>query len=307
MQEFQELLAAMPLPPNEAGLKTIKADLWLKVAPDDVALEGPAFDREGNLFFTCVGKGQIYKVKAGTKELSIVYDDNGASHFSCIDIHKDGRFFLADIYNGKIVAMNPDGTGKTDIVTDLPFVDDIIFDKNGNFYATQLYGGGYKDQRGKVIFVTAESNYKDIKVVYDNMQANGVALSPDEKYLYTTEYGSNILIRGDLGPDGMPKHMYGSQAIYRFTGPIGPDSTAVDSAGNVLQPIAYQGRLIIFDKNGFPLQNVLLEDRGNFMKCTNVCLKPGTNEAYAVSAGTGGSAVFTFPALANAITMYSHR
>ncbi|WP_158096034.1 hypothetical protein [Cloacibacillus sp. An23] len=53
--------------------------------------------------------------------------------------------------------------------------------------------------------------------------------------------------------------------------------------------------------------NVLIEGRAEYMKSSNVCIKPGTDEAYITCAGTGGSGIFTFKAPAEAITMFSHQ
>jgi len=134
--DFGVAQQAPPLPPSEARLRTIRAHLWLKVSDDpSAALEGPAFDREGNLYFVKAWQGTVLKVAANSKTLTEIYNDNGASVFVCCDIHKDGRLFLTDIQNGRIVSMNPDGTGLTVIATDLPGADDIIFDMNGNFIA----------------------------------------------------------------------------------------------------------------------------------------------------------------------------
>jgi len=90
--------------------------------------------------------------------------------------------------------------------------------------------------------------------------------------------------------DGItPNQFYGAELIYRFTGTTGPDSTAVDSEGNVYQPLFRQGRLLILNGDGFPLANVLLDQRGDYLDVTNLAIKPGTNEAYVVASGSGGA------------------
>ena len=43
----------VPLPPELQSLPTIEAELWVQISPDsNLRIEGPAFDREGNLFVT---------------------------------------------------------------------------------------------------------------------------------------------------------------------------------------------------------------------------------------------------------------
>ena len=41
-----------PSPPDVAGLRTIVAEPWLKVSDEGLILEGPCFDRQGNLYVT---------------------------------------------------------------------------------------------------------------------------------------------------------------------------------------------------------------------------------------------------------------
>src|SRR3954467_12202144 len=41
----------VPIPPSERGLQTVVAEPWFKVSDEGLVLEGPAFDREGNLLF----------------------------------------------------------------------------------------------------------------------------------------------------------------------------------------------------------------------------------------------------------------
>ena len=51
-----------PLPPSEASLPTIKAEPWLQVeANPGTFLEGPSFDREGNLYVSSIFDGRIFQ------------------------------------------------------------------------------------------------------------------------------------------------------------------------------------------------------------------------------------------------------
>jgi lactonase len=296
----------MPLPPSEANLKVIKAKLWLQVFEEetDSVLEGIGFDRQGSMYFVVPPRGQIKKVNLPDTTIHTIYEDP-KSHPSCVKVHKDGRLFIADLINSKVFAINPDGTGKTDIVYNVNRINDMIFDQNGNFYLTEMVGHA-RDRSGRILRVSHD--FKKVDVVFTGYSAaNGIALSPDGKYLYTTDFDANELIRAEFESDGITPVQYtGCEVIYRFTGSVGPDSTYVDSDGNIYQPIYSQGRILVLDKNGFPLANILLENRDHFLLSTAVSIKPGTDEGFAVSAGPRGSAIFRFNALAKAIKMYSH-
>ena len=61
--------------------------------PVDSFLEGPSFDRAGNLWFVDIPFGRVFRLSpAGKCELVCQYDGwpNG------LKIHKDGRIFIAD-------------------------------------------------------------------------------------------------------------------------------------------------------------------------------------------------------------------
>jgi len=60
-------------------------------------LEGPSFDREGNLYVVDIAHGRVFRISpVGVFSLVAEYDGepNG------LKIHRDGRIFLADYRNG---------------------------------------------------------------------------------------------------------------------------------------------------------------------------------------------------------------
>jgi gluconolactonase len=74
--------------PNRAG------------APVDSFLEGPSFDRDGNLWCVDIPFGRIFRIDPkGEWDLAAQYDGwpNG------LKIHRDGRIFIADYRRGLLV------------------------------------------------------------------------------------------------------------------------------------------------------------------------------------------------------------
>lgn len=305
------------LPPAERGVPIVTAEPWVKISDNESwNLEGPAFDRQGNLFITEIGLGQVLKITPDKKVATILVmnlqEPRKALYAGCA-IHKDGRLFLADL-KGKISVLNPDGTGFTTILDSyqgkpVPFIDDLTFDKQGNIYFTELAGNAV-DRIGRVFRVS--SDFQKVDVVLSGLAgANGIVFAPDYSCLYVSEFGGNTLLRVQLNPDGISTAgMWGGATMYRYTGKASGDSIQVDAAGNVYQALYEQGRVLILSPDGIPLQQVLVPDRDKnmYMRTTHVMIKPGTNEAYLTAAGKGGAWVFKFRALAEAPpNLYSHQ
>jgi lactonase len=85
----------VPIPPSERGLQTVVAEPWFKVSDEGLVLEGPAFDREGNLLFCDVSGRRVLRLTQ-EKRLSTVVnlDKLGPGGLAA---HKDGRLFIAAI------------------------------------------------------------------------------------------------------------------------------------------------------------------------------------------------------------------
>ena len=83
-----------------------------------MVLEGPCFDRAGDLLFSDVYEGRVLRLTPD-KHLSTVFSKEGLGPGG-LAIHKDRRIFIAGIHDlrssGSIVAVNPDGSGMQTIV-----------------------------------------------------------------------------------------------------------------------------------------------------------------------------------------------
>ena len=98
-----EVFATLP----ERFLRHERTSEWARVqlhgAPAPVFLEGPSFDREGNLWVVDIPWGRIFRIDPhGSWELVAEYDGepNG------LKFHPDGRAFIADYRRG-IMVLDP--------------------------------------------------------------------------------------------------------------------------------------------------------------------------------------------------------
>lgn len=298
-----------PLPPDVASLPTITAKPWLQVGTDpNTNLEGPAFDRQGNLFLTDTTQGLVFKITP-QKQVTKIFDGSSKIRTDGIAIHKDGRLFINCI-SGELMSMNPDGSNLTYITARTPqnkpgSMNDLVFDSKGNLYVTD-YTGNVGNPTGGVYRFS--SDFTTVQPVLERLAAaNGISLSPAENMLWVAESGRNSVITIALSADGVTPSSI--RCPFYSTG-LSVDSNRVDEAGNLYQAIRGQGRIIILNaQSGIPIANVLVtgRDEGKYLNTTNLAFKPGTNEGYITTGGKGGAWIFTFEALAKGLTLFSSR
>jgi lactonase len=301
----------VPIPLSERGLQTVVAEPWFKVSDEALVLEGAAFDRDGNLLF-CDVSGQRVLRLTPDKRLStfVSLDQLGPGG---LGVHKDGRVFIAgmDLTKGvgSILAVEPDGSGMRTIVPPeagyMP--NDLVFDSRGGFYFTDFRGAS-TDSKGGVYYVSPD--FSTITPVLPRLaMANGVALSPDGRELWTTEFSRNLLHRVELA-DAITATPIGTAVAYHFTGPA-PDSMRADAGGNLYVAMYGQGRVLVLRK-GIPIGQVLLpgRDEGHNLSSTSMAINPGTDDLYIVTNdGTGGQGATIFHArgFEKALPLYSHQ
>ncbi|RPJ60123.1 MAG: SMP-30/gluconolactonase/LRE family protein, partial [Dehalococcoidia bacterium] len=281
-------------PAQEAAapaIQTISAEMWLQVTDNSSSvLEGPAFDRDGNLYFVDVsGRGRVYKADPSTKAFKLIYED-GKSNFAAAKIHKDGRIFLCGYLDKNIVIMSPDGKILQEIKPVykeqklLP--DDMVFDSNGNFYFTSYDkpaagGGVYR----------MSADLSDLSLVVGNLdRANGIAMSPDGKQIWVAETIKRVVHRYDLESDGTIKadDPNKSQIFYMPALESGyPDSNQTDSAGNLYQPLWGGARVVVFNSQGDHVATVSLpeSEKAKFSSTVNLAFSPGSDLAYLMTSG----------------------
>ena len=306
-----------PIPWSERNLPTAIAEPFFKVADRPMALEGPAFDREGRLLFVEIYGGRLLRLSGGN-QLDTVFAQADLNP-SGVAIHKDGRIFLAAVGvrnssgcfdAGTVIALDPDGTHPRTIVPPGAGVvaNDLVFDRDGGFYLSDFRGSSTV-AAGAVHYVAPDTN-TTTTVLPNLCQANGVALSPDGKVLWATEFAACRLHRAELSAPGRIAQS-GSSVPYQFVGP-GPDSMRTDIDGNVYVAMNRQGRILIFSPYGMPISQILLpgRDRNHFLRCTSLALKPGSRDLFIAArdeVGGGGTMIFKSSGFADGFALYSHQ
>lgn len=299
-----------PIPAAERALPTVTAEPYFQVSTEPVAVEGPAFERNGNLVFVDVHGGRILRLSGRT--LTTLHSDP-ALRPAGIAIHKDGRIFaacLGDLNAGTVIALAPDGTRLQTIVPAAAgyVPDDLVFDRDGGFYFTDFRGASTQ-AAGGVYYVSP--GFETITPILPRMcAANGVALSPDGSVLWATEFSGGRLHRASLAGVAKLAPVAASTVPYHFVGPA-PDSMRADADGNVYVALFNQGRVLAFSPYGIPIGQILLPGRedNQFLKSTSLAFVPGSRDVVIVAKDEGGrgSMIFKAQALAAGVALFSHQ
>ena len=217
-------------------------------------LEGPAFDRSGNLWCVDLAHGRILRVSpAGEFEVVVSYagEPNG------LKIHRDGRIFVADHLHGLMLL---DPVAKT-IQPYLQHVkreglkglNDLFFTSNGDLYFTDQGESSLDNRTGRVFRLRADG--KTVDLMMDSLPGpNGLVMNKAENVLYVALTHDNAIYALRIEPNGTRGKV--SRFIQLSGSTAGPDGLAMDEAGNLAVVHAQAGTVWIFSPIGEPLYRI---------------------------------------------------
>lgn len=221
--------------------------------PVDSFIEGPSFDRDGNLYIVDIPYGRIFRISpAGEFELIAEYDGepNG------LKIARDGRIFITDYRHGLMTLDHR--SGKVSVVLDRRWsegfkgVNDLVFAQNGDIYFTDQGQTGLHDPTGRVYRLRTDGT---LDLIVANVPSpNGLVLNGTEHILYVAATRGNCIWRIPLMPDGTASKV---GIFVQLSGSLGgPDGLAMDSEDNLVIAHAGMGAVWIFSRLGEPLYRV---------------------------------------------------
>lgn len=194
----------------------------------DSFLEGPSFDRQGNLHVVDIPFGRIFRISPdGEWTLVAEYDGwpNG------LKIHKDGRLFVADYRRG-ILCLDP-ATGRLEPVLEARHSEgfkgcnDLFFAANGDLFFTDQGQTGLHDPTGRVYRWSTEGRLNQL--IGTVPSPNGLVLNASETQLYVAATRANAIWRLPLMRDGSVSKA--GLFIQLSGGAAGPDGLALDDEG----------------------------------------------------------------------------
>ena len=197
----------------------------------DSFLEGPAFDREGNLWCVDIPFGRVFKVgSTGEWDLVAQYDGwpNG------LKIHRDGRIFITDYRRGIVVVDAK--SGKVEPFLETAFsesfkgLNDLHFADNGDLYFTDQGQSGIADPTGRVWRLRANGELQ--RLVANAPSPNGVTLNSKNSQLFVAMTRAQQIWRLPLMDGGTPSKS--GVAIQLSGGHAGPDGIEMDAEDGLL-------------------------------------------------------------------------
>jgi gluconolactonase len=217
--------------------------------------EGPAWSPEGALLFSSPNTNVIYRWDAGTGAVTVF---NPKSGYKGVDIGRfgqpgsngltfdpQGRLVMCQHGNRRVVRVNPHGD--TTVLADsyrgkrLNSPNDLVFRSDGALFFTdppfglpEMFGDPDKELDFSGVFCVRDG---EVSLVTDELAGpNGLAFSPDERYLYVGNWDPDrkVVMRYEIDADGT--RVGAGEVLQDLTDADGEDALdglKVDEAGNV--------------------------------------------------------------------------
>lgn len=215
-------------------------------------LEGPSFDRDGNLWVVDIPWGRLFRITpAGDVSVGAEYagEPNG------LKFHKDGRGFICDHKLG-VMVFDPK-TGKVEPylsrakLESFKGVNDLVFAKNGDMYFTDQGQTSLADPSGRLYRLRANGK---LECLLDNLPSpNGLVLNKAENVLFLAVTRANAIWKVTLLADGGVAKV---GTYIQLSGGNGPDGLAIDEDDNLAICHVGFGAAWLFSARGEPMLRI---------------------------------------------------
>ncbi|MFN5491094.1 MAG: SMP-30/gluconolactonase/LRE family protein [Burkholderiaceae bacterium] len=254
-------------------------------------LEGPSFDRQGNLWFVDIPFGRIFRIDPkGNWDLVTQYDGwpNG------LKFHRDGSAYICDYKKGLLRLDTV--TGKIETILETAYsegfkgLNDLHFASNGDLYFTDQGQTGIADPTGRVFRLRADGGLD--RLVSNIPSPNGITLSTTEKHCYVAVTRAQQVWRLPLMADGSISKT--GVAIQLSGGAAGPDGIEMDGDNGLL--VCHLGVGIWrFDANMLPT-HLIYSENPHHHHLANLCFGgPDLKTVYITESLSGDILVAQLP------------
>lgn len=234
-----------------------------KLAIDFKFTEGPAVDKEGNIYFSDIPNSKIW-IWTTADSLKLYRENSNGSNGLYFD--RDQNLLACEGYKSQLSLTTPDGDYRV-IASKFegkPFnsTNDLWPDAEGGVYFTDpQYSGDLENlnQGGMHVFYLHPDHETITKVCDDLTRPNGLVGTPDGKTLYISDRGAGKTYSYTIEDDGSLS--YKILVIYE-----GSDGMTLDQQGNIYITTKGKSQVDVFSKTGDLIKTIKIPEGP-----TNVC------------------------------------
>jgi gluconolactonase len=253
--------------------------------PTDSFLEGPVFDRAGNLYVSDIPFGRVFRINAEGQWTLVTEYDGEPNGMKFLD---DATLLITDYRNGLMRLDIASGAVRPFLerrnTERFKGVNDLIFDSAGNLYFTDQGQTGLHDPSGRLYRLRPSGQ---LDLLLSNVPSpNGVCLSPDGSVLYLAVTRGNCVWRVPLLADGSVSKV---GQFFTSYGPSGPDGLAADTQGRLMVANPGLGYVWVLNTRAEPVQ-VLRGPEG--ASITNIAFGGPERSRLFVTDSTHGDVLF---------------
>jgi sugar lactone lactonase YvrE len=224
-----------------------------------VNIEGPAFDKNGQLYVVnYLHDGTIGKVAPdGTCSMFIELPEGSIAN--CIQFDSKGNMFLPDFTGHNILHVDM-LTEKVSVFCHEPGMyspNDLCMNRNGQLFASDP---DWKREIGQLWRIDTDG--KPVLLETGMGTTNGIELSPDEKTLYLNESVQLNVWKYDVDEKG---NISNKQLFYKFDD-FGLDGMKCDKNGNLYITRWGKGTIVVLSPEGKFIREIPLKGK----KCSNL-------------------------------------
>ena len=240
-------------------------------------IEGPAIDKNGNLFAVNFREPGTIGIVTPNGEASVYVTLPSGSVGNGIRFDKKGFMYIADYTKHNILRVDP-STKEISVFahnSSMNQPNDIAISPKTEFlYASDP---NWKDSTGNLWLI--KRNGKTLLLEGKIGTTNGVEVSPDGKRLYVNESIQSKVWLYDIKCDGTVKN----KRLFITFPDFGMDGMRCDSSGNLYITRHGKGTIVIVSPNGVVLREIHLKGK----LCSNIVLSKDERKAYVTMADRG--------------------
>ena len=240
--------------------------------------EGPAVDKQGNIFFTDQPNNRIWEYDT-SGQLSLFLQNSGRSNgmyfdkegnlLSCADGHNEIWSISSDKEIKSLLNNFHGGTfnGPNDIWVN-PLNDAIFF--TDPYYKRDYWTIPHPHMSKERVYYWNRNTRNPVVVESDLKKPNGIIGTPDGKFLYIADIGGNRTYRYEIRPSGRLSH---KQLFVKQ----GSDGMTIDNKGDIY--LTGNG-VTIYNKEGKLIQHIAIHEPWT----ANVCIGGKQNNILFITA-----------------------